>query len=174
METNKFNFCPNCKTDKISTEMNERKWKCTKCNWTLYNNVASAVGLVIINNKGEVLLEKRAKEPRKGFLALPGGFVNPEETLEEAAKRECFEEIGAKVSSIKYIASFPNTYDYKNIRYKTCDVFFEATLYQDSKLEMQKNEVTEIVWAPCNTKEEIESIPLAFESAKKTLLTRIY
>lgn len=173
MEENRFNYCPECGSKNIKTEMNGRKWKCPECDFTLYNNVASAVGLVIINDKGEVLLEKRAKDPRKGYLALPGGFVDPDETLDEAAVRECREEIGCEVSSIKYIASFPNTYVYKDVTYKTCDVFFEAKIPAGTEFKFQKSEVTEIVWMPCGTKDEIERIPLAFESSRKTLLTRI-
>ena len=173
MENNRFNYCPDCGSKTISTEMDGRKWKCPECGFTLYNNVASAVGLVIINSRGEILLEKRAKEPRKGYLALPGGFVDPEESLEEAALRECREEIGGEVSSMKYIASFPNAYEYKNIVYKTCDVFFEAQLSSDVELKYQQSEVTDIVWMPCSTEKEIEAIPLAFDSARQTLLKRI-
>ncbi|WP_407397406.1 NUDIX domain-containing protein [Treponema sp.] len=173
MENNKFNFCPECGSKNILTEDNGRKWKCPDCGFTLYNNVAAAVGLVIVNSRNEVLLEKRAKEPRKGYLAFPGGFVDPDETLDEAARRECREEIGTEISSIKYIASFPNTYEYKNVVYKTCDVFFEAMIAPQAELKFQRSEVAEIVWYPCGTKEDVEKIPLAFDSARKTLLTRI-
>ncbi|MDO4506067.1 MAG: NUDIX domain-containing protein [Spirochaetales bacterium] len=173
MENNEFTFCPDCGSKTISTDSIRRKWDCPECGFTLYNNIASAVGLVIVNSKGEVLLEKRAKDPRKGYLALPGGFVDAEESLEEAAHRECREEIGTDVSSLKYIASFPNTYDYRNFQYKTCDVFFEAQIPSDAEFKFQESEVTGVVWMPCTTKEEVEKIPFAFESARKTLLTRI-
>ncbi|MBQ0039556.1 MAG: NUDIX domain-containing protein [Treponema sp.] len=173
MENNRFNHCPDCGSKTISTEMNGRKWKCPDCGFTLYNNVASAVGAVIVNSRGEVLLEKRAKEPRKGYLAFPGGFVDPDESLEKAAARECREEIGVEVDSVRYIASFPNTYTYKDIVYKTCDVFFEATIPAQAEFKCQRGEVSELVWMPCSTKEEIEAIPLAFDSARQTLLKRI-
>lgn len=173
MKDNKFNFCPECGSEKIITENNGRKWKCPECGLTLYNNVAAAIGLVIINSKNEVLLEKRAKEPRMGFLAVPGGFVDADESLEDAARRECMEELGVEVSSIKYLASFPNTYEYKNVVYKTCDVFFEARINSNEEFRLQKTEVQDVQWLPCGTKEDVEKIPLAFESARKTLLTRL-
>ena len=66
---NDFNFCPNCGGKNIQN-LNMRKWKCDDCGYTLYNNVAAAVGLVIQNAQGKILFEKRAKDPRKGFLAL--------------------------------------------------------------------------------------------------------
>ena len=88
MENNRFNYCPECGGRNIATENNGRKWKCPDCGFTLYNNVASAVGLVIINDRGEVLLEKRAKEPRKGYLAFPGGFVDPDETEKDLGQQK--------------------------------------------------------------------------------------
>ena len=119
MEDNKFNFCPECGSQNIKTLMEGRKWKCNDCTFTLYNNVASAVGLLIRNSKGEFLFEKRAKAPRKGFLAFPGGFTDPGESAEEAALRECKEETGVRPASVKYLCSFANTYAYKNVVYKT-------------------------------------------------------
>lgn len=165
---NDFNFCPNCGGKNIQN-LNMRKWKCDDCGFTLYNNVAAAVGLVIQNKNGKVLFEKRAKEPRKGFLALPGGFVDPNETAEEACFRECKEEIGVEPLSVKYIATFPNTYEYKNVLYKTCDIFFEAVLPENAKLHAQEGEVLGFEEVSIKNEEDLKDVPLAFESARKTL-----
>ena len=51
-----------------------------------------AVGAVIFNNEGKVLLVKRKHPPNKGSWAIPGGKVKYGETLEEAIKREMKEE----------------------------------------------------------------------------------
>jgi mutator protein MutT len=165
---NDFNFCPNCGGKNIQN-VNMRKWKCDDCGFTLYNNVAAAVGLVIQNKNGKVLFEKRAKEPRKGFLALPGGFVDPNETAEEACFRECKEEIGVEPLSVKYIATFPNTYEYKNVLYKTCDIFFEAVLPENAELHAQEGEVLGFEEVSIKNEEDLKDVPLAFESARKTL-----
>ena len=117
---NEFNFCPNCGTNKIKYLQN-KKWFCSECGFDLYNNVASAVGVIFHDKDCNVLFEKRAKNPRKGFLALPGGFCDRDETAEQAVIRECLEETGAKPNNIKYLCSFPNDYEYKDIQYKTCD-----------------------------------------------------
>jgi ADP-ribose pyrophosphatase YjhB (NUDIX family) len=165
---NDFNFCPSCGSKKIEN-VNMRKWLCHDCGFDLYNNVASAVGLVIKTSQGKILLEKRAKEPRKGFLAFPGGFVDPDESAEEACLRECREEIGVEPLSLKYIASFPNTYDYKNIRYKTCDIFYLAELPEHAELHAQEGEVLGFEEVFVRNEEELASLPLAFDSARKTL-----
>lgn len=44
--------------------------------------------------RNKVLLVRRKNWPSKGYLALPGGFVNENETLLDAVKRECEEETG--------------------------------------------------------------------------------
>jgi 8-oxo-dGTP diphosphatase len=44
--------------------------------------------------QAEVLVIRRKNDPYKGFTALPGGFLNPDETAEQAALRELEEETG--------------------------------------------------------------------------------
>ena len=165
---NDFTFCPACGGKRIQN-VKMRKWLCTDCGFDLYNNVASAVGLIICDDDGRVLFEKRGKEPRKGFLAFPGGFVDPDETAEEAAVRECAEETGVRPSQVRYLCSFPNTYEYKQIVYKTCDLFFEANLPYGATLKAQEGEVTAFEWCFVRNEKELASLPLAFESARKTL-----
>ena len=46
----------------------------------------------IIQNDSQILLVKRKNEPFKGYFALPGGFINEGETVEDAARRETKEE----------------------------------------------------------------------------------
>ena len=165
---NDFKFCPECGGRNVSSPKG-RKWLCADCGFELYNNVASAVGLIIRNKEGRILLEKRAKEPRRGFLAFPGGFVDPDETAEEAAFRECFEEIGVKPAALRYIGSEPNTYEFKAITYKTCDLFFEAVLPPDVEFKIQESEVQAVDFVKIESENDIEKTPLAFESAKKIL-----
>ncbi len=173
---NDFKMCPMCGSSKIENHGN-RKWICPACGFDLYCNVAAAVGVVIQDQYKNVLFEVRAKEPRKGFAAVPGGFVDFEESAEEAAIRECREEIGVEVDDVKYLCSAPNTYEYKNIEYKTCDIFFTAKLPAKFKtiedfiksLKAEESEVAGFASYRVESLEDIERIPLAFESARYTL-----
>lgn len=59
-----------------------------------------------VGNRVEVLLIKRAREPFKGRWALPGGFVEKDESLEAAAARELQEETGLSRIQLKQIGAF--------------------------------------------------------------------
>ena len=175
---NSFNMCPMCGSQKIEWR-NDRKWICPDCGFDLYCNIAAAVGIVLFDDNHNVLFEVRAKDPRKGFLCLPGGFVDGGESTEDAIVRECREEIGADIdeNNVSYLCSFPNIYEYKNIEYKTCDIFFAAKLpasYKDmndfvQSLKREESEVVRFEIHKVQSHEDVESLALAFPSARKTL-----
>ena len=58
---------------------------------------------------------RRAKEPAKGTLDLPGGFVDMGETVEQGMIREIKEETGLDVEEIQYLFSSPNVYMYSGM-----------------------------------------------------------
>jgi acetyl-CoA carboxylase carboxyl transferase subunit beta len=59
--------------------------------------VVLAAGAVITDGEGRLLLVKRGREPHRGRWSVPGGRVEPGETLEEAVAREAHEETGLQV-----------------------------------------------------------------------------
>ena len=63
---------------------------------------------LILNERDELLVCRRAKEPAKGTLDLPGGFIDMTETGEEGVAREVREETGMKVAKAEYLFSLPN------------------------------------------------------------------
>lgn len=180
--SNDFNFCPKCGSKSV-VQVDGIKWKCPDCDFTLYNNVAAAVGLILYDREGNVLFEVRQKDPGKGQLSLVGGFIDGDETAENAVVRECKEEIGFTLGDGKteiepvFLCTQPNTYPYKNIVYKTCDVYFTAKIPDScvnmedfiKSLKPQKGEVVSFVCQKVCSQEDIGTLPIAFESAKQAL-----
>jgi ADP-ribose pyrophosphatase YjhB (NUDIX family) len=72
------------------------------------------------------MLVTRGIEPNYGKLDLPGGFIDPGETAEDAVKRELFEELGMKIKSMKYIGSAHNEYIFSGYCVFTLDMAFEV------------------------------------------------
>jgi 8-oxo-dGTP diphosphatase len=69
---------------------------CNSCGHIQFENPKVSAG-VLIEREGQVLLAKRASDPFAGHWYLPSGYVEVDETTEEAAKREAREEIGVDV-----------------------------------------------------------------------------
>ena len=156
-------FCPKCGKPSLQWD-GEKKWSCSNCDYVLYHNVAGAVA-VVIKHEDEILFTRRNQEPKKGKLDLAGGFVDPKESAEETCVRELFEEMKIKVdiSQLKYLASLPNTYEYKNILYNTIDLFYEYEVAEKLELQLELAEISETIWLK---KSEVNIEDLAFDSQK--------
>jgi 8-oxo-dGTP diphosphatase len=70
-----------------------------------YSNPTPTVD-VILQRDTKVLMIRRRKDPFKGQLALPGGFVNEGETAEDAMKREAMEETSFEVEPIDILGVY--------------------------------------------------------------------
>jgi ADP-ribose pyrophosphatase YjhB (NUDIX family) len=115
----------------------------------------------------------RNRDPGKGKLDLPGGFVDPGEGVFEGLRRELLEELGLDLvppgsPNPALFASFPNKYPYQNILYNTCDLFFslEAPALTEGDLKLEKAEIAGIRFI---NPEELDFQDLAFESVRKAM-----
>ena len=70
---------------------------CGDCGYVAYENPKIILGSVVVQD-GQVLLCRRAIEPRRGFWTLPAGYMELGETTEEGARREAWEEARAKLA----------------------------------------------------------------------------
>lgn len=160
---NDLKFCPKCGEKKLLWD-GEKKWNCSHCDYVLFHNVAGAVA-VLIKCKDQILFTRRNQEPKKGKLDLAGGFVDPKESAEETCVRELFEELQIKVdpAELKYLASLPNTYEYKNILYNTLDLFYEYEVDNKLEVKLEISEISETVWLK---KVEVNLDDIAFDSQR--------
>jgi ADP-ribose pyrophosphatase YjhB (NUDIX family) len=95
-----INFCSNCGTELVTgwlpTEDRERK-ACPACGFIAYVNPRLVVTAIPVTAAGEAVLLRRGIEPGYGSWAQPGGFLEVDETVTEAAIREVLEETGLLV-----------------------------------------------------------------------------
>ena len=93
-------FCSQCGSDALEHRIPEGdslpRWVCTRCGTIHYQNPKIVVGCLPVWNE-QVLLAKRAIDPRKGLWTLPAGFLENGETLAAGALRETAEEARARV-----------------------------------------------------------------------------
>ncbi len=157
-----FKYCPRCKSADIEDGPNAMR--CRTCGYRFYFNCAAAVGCILTRGV-EVMFIKRKNAPGQGMLDLPGGFVDYGERLEDGVIRELIEEINTEVFSVRYFASFPNTYLYKDVLYHTLDCFFTASLAEDS-VPKAGDDAEEILWV---RQEDIDFDQMAFDSAKQAI-----
>ena len=95
-----LNFCSRCGGPlmfrAIQGEDRERL-ACAACDHIAYVNPRLVVTTLPITESGEIVLIRRGIEPGVGFWAQPGGFLEVDETVHEAAIRETWEETGLLV-----------------------------------------------------------------------------
>lgn len=140
-----FRYCPKCGSEYF--EINSFKSKhCSSCGFTYYQNPSSSTAAFILNAKGELLVVRRAKEPAKDTLDLPGGFVDNGETAEEGILREIKEETGLAVQQVEYLFSIPNIYRYSGMDIHTLDMFYLCHVEEDEV--RPADDVAECMWIP--------------------------
>lgn len=122
---NVIRYCPKCGSAEFAAHDN-KSFKCRSCGFHLYFNASSAVAVLVADQSKRLMLVTRGVEPDYGKLDLPGGFIDPGETAENAVERELFEELGMKLRSVNYFSSAPNEYIYSEFSVFTTDLAFVA------------------------------------------------
>lgn len=131
----------------------------------LYFNAGSSVAAFIEAPDRRVLYLRRARDPAKGKLGMPGGFTDLGETAETALVRETREEVGLELTGLEYLTSFPNGYDFGGVRYITLDLFFVAWA-RDWLAARPLDGVESLEWVdPAH----VDPSEIAFESMRKAL-----
>jgi len=143
----KFRFCPVCSSEHFVVN-NFKSKQCQDCGFTYYANPCAATAAFIVNEQQKMLVVRRAKEPAKGTLDLPGGFVDMGETVEEGMRREIKEETGLEVYDVQYLFSSPNVYMYSGIGVHTLDMDFLVHVGGDDVAVTAADDAAEAFWLP--------------------------
>ena len=134
-----LNFCSRCGTQlefgPIDGEDRERL-ACASCGHIAYVNPRLVVTVFPITEAGELVLIRRGIEPGKGWWAQPGGFLEVDETVHQAAIRETWEETGLLVAPGEIIGL------YTRLEAAVVTIAFEARIVGGTA--MPTREATEI------------------------------
>lgn len=141
-----FTHCPRCGSPRFA-DHDARSRRCPDCGFTYYHNASAATVAVIFNNRGELLVTRRALDPARGTLDLPGGFVDPGESIDEGCLREVREETGAEAAIVRYLFSLPNVYRYSGFDVHTADAFFLCRLC-DGQSVHAADDAADAFWLP--------------------------
>ncbi len=156
-----FRHCPRCSAVNPA-KPGTNPFRCGGCGLTYFFNPTVSAAAYIFDPAGRALFIRRAKEPAKGKLAIPGGFIDFGETAEEALRREVREEVGVEIDRPTYLGSWTNEYPYQGVTYPVVDLVFTATAV-DPGAAKSLDAVAGFEWKPLA---EVDPDELAFPSLR--------
>lgn len=117
-----------------------------------YPRPAVTVDAILVSPQNSVLLIERGREPFKGKWALPGGFIDMDEELESACRRELEEETGLRVGELKQFRAYGGVN--RDPRHRTISVLFYA--FTDDELAASAgDDAAKAQWFPLDQLPEL-------------------
>lgn len=156
----RFKHCPSCGAAvdyRVPSDDNRERATCSACASIHYENPINVVGTLPVYGE-QVLLCRRAIEPRYGFWTLPAGFLELGETSAEGALRETDEEAGAQIELLPLYCLM------NVVKVGQIHLYYRAQLLSD-----QFNPGPETLEAKLFHEHEIPWDELAFRTVRETL-----
>jgi 8-oxo-dGTP diphosphatase len=130
---------------------------CDACGYALFRN-PRPTGLTIIRDGYRVLVVQRAREPRAGRWAIPGGFCDGWESPAQAAAREAREELGVEVELTEFVGMYIGDYEFQSEILPVLDCFWLARIVAGN-IQLDQNELRAYRWVEIG-----RTPPMAFET----------
>lgn len=162
-----FGYCPRCGQVRPAANRGQSPFRCEGCGLVYFFNPTVAAAACIFDEGGRLLFIRRAKDPSAGLLGVPGGFIDMGESAEEGLRREVREEVGLEVVDLRFLASFPNRYAYRDVLYPVVDLYFTARAVNPEQAR-PLDAVAGLAW---RRPEEVSPAELAFDSLRAALRT---
>jgi NAD+ diphosphatase len=153
-------YCGQCGGRTID-QAQERAKRCPQCGLITYPRLSPAIIIAVsrpVEGRLHILLARNHRFPTGRFSVL-AGYVEPGETLEECAGREVLEEVGIRVTNIRYFGSqpwpFPNS----------LMIGFTAE-YAGGDIKLEESELADARWFPAD---QLPGIPPPFTIARRLI-----
>ncbi|MCP4902119.1 MAG: NAD(+) diphosphatase, partial [bacterium] len=130
-------FCSQCAAP-TQPSTTDRSRVCPECNLVAFPRLAPAVMIQIRRLPNEILLARSAHFPTGMYSSL-AGFVEPGETLEQTIDREVLEEVGVRVTNLRYFASQPWPFPHSMM------IAFVAD-WESGDINIDNDEITSAEW----------------------------
>ncbi|CAA9455775.1 MAG: hypothetical protein AVDCRST_MAG14-1595 [uncultured Rubrobacteraceae bacterium] len=157
--TEPYKFCPADGT-RLGEPRPSGGAQCPHCGRSWYRSSAPAVGTVIVED-GKALVTVRAREPEKGRVDLPGGFLEVGEHPVDGIMREVREELGVEIEVVG-APILPETHTYGPDGGYVLPVGFRASIVRGEP--NPTDDVAEIMWLSAN---EVDAADFAWEHDRR-------
>lgn len=131
-------FCSRCGSQTRFHETDRAK-HCDQCGYIQYPKISPCI-IVLITRGDEVLLARSPHFPGRFYSTL-AGFIEPGESIEEALRREVYEEVGLEVTNITYKSSQPWPFPHSLM------IGFYAE-YAGGEIRIDDDEIEDAQWFP--------------------------
>jgi 8-oxo-dGTP diphosphatase len=132
--------CPRCRHD---LEREEKTVRCPNCGLSVYANPAPTASALVLDDRGRVLLARRAGDPGAGLWDLLGGFIDEGEEPLAALRRELVEETALEIEPGEFLGGYPDRYGKGGIY--TLNLYWTARIV-GGELELDDEELAEVAW----------------------------
>lgn len=166
-----MNFCTHCGqsvTRQIPANDNRERYVCQHCETVHYENPRNVVGTIPIW-KNQVMLCRRAIEPRYGFWTLPAGFMEVGESPQDGAARETLEEAGVNVRMGELFALVNASYARQLHLFYLAAMPSEHYLGGTESLEVQLFNEADIPWSELAFQTSYHALKLFFADRARGL-----
>jgi 8-oxo-dGTP diphosphatase len=136
-----WRFCTRCGSE---LEREKGRVRCPSCGFIHYANSEPTACALCADERGRVLLARRANEPFKGYWDLPGGFLEEGEHPLDALRRELREETGLEVEPLDFVGIWTDRYPYGTQVGSTLNLYWTARVVRGSP--QAADDVSEVAW----------------------------
>jgi ADP-ribose pyrophosphatase YjhB (NUDIX family) len=157
-------FCERCghALERRVVEDNHTRPVCPACGFIVYLSPPIAAGVIAERADGKIALVLRGENPGKGLWGLPAGFMEIDETVEQAARRECLEETGLEIT----LGDLFGVWSYHHKEKQTAGVLVLYTARVDGGEPRAGSDSVDVKFFALD---EIKSGQLAFETHRDAL-----
>lgn len=141
----RIRYCPVCGTDSFTPVtfidgVDSRLpscYSCSSCGFRYFINPAASTVAILEVDEQHIVMIRRAREPYRGTLDLPGGFIDRGETARDSLEREIFEETGLRIVSCRsFEKTYTNEYLFDGVLYSTLDLPYVCRVEDITQLRM--------------------------------------